>query len=83
MDFKTEFKPLTVQPQEIEGISFNMIDSEFGEHNFTEEQYKVVQRVVHASADFELGNSMLFHTKQFKQVFRQFVMENKYMPMYK
>ena len=45
MDFKTEFKPLTVQPQEIEGISFNMIDSEFGEHNFTEEQYKVVQRV--------------------------------------
>lgn len=61
MDFKTEFKPLTVQPQEIEGISFNMIDSEFGDHHFTPEQYKVVQRVVHASADFELGHNMLFH----------------------
>ncbi|ERN52982.1 precorrin-8X methylmutase [Alkalihalophilus marmarensis] len=63
MDFLTDFKPLTVQPQEIEGMSFNMIDEEFGQHSFTEEQYKIVQRVVHASADFELGHSMLFHEK--------------------
>ncbi|EIT86466.1 precorrin-8X methylmutase CbiC [Fictibacillus macauensis ZFHKF-1] len=61
MDFKTEFKPLTVQPQEIEGKSFEMIDEEIGEHPFTEEQYPVVRRVIHASADFELGKSMLFH----------------------
>lgn len=66
MDFRTEFKPLTVQPQEIEGLSFNMIDSEFGEHAFTEQQYKIVQRVVHASADFELGHSMLFHDDAIK-----------------
>ncbi len=63
MDFHTDFKPLTVQPQEIEGKSFNMIDEEFGDHDFTQEEYKVVQRVVHASADFELGHSMLFHDK--------------------
>lgn len=61
MDFKTEFKPLTVQPQEIEGKSFEMITEELGEHPFTEEQYPVVQRVIHASADFELGRSMVFH----------------------
>lgn len=61
MDFRTEFKPLTVQPQEIEGKSFSMIDEEFGEHSFTNDQYKIVQRVVHASADFELGHSLLFH----------------------
>ncbi|WP_416150840.1 precorrin-8X methylmutase [Salipaludibacillus sp. HK11] len=61
MDFRTEFKPLTIQPQEIEGKSFTMIDEEFGEHQFTEQQYKVVQRIVHASADFELGHSVLFH----------------------
>ncbi|MFS1512688.1 precorrin-8X methylmutase [Chengkuizengella sp. SCS-71B] len=61
MDFKTEFKPLTVQPQEIEGKSFEMITEELGEHSFTEEQYPVVQRVIHASADFELGRSVLFH----------------------
>ncbi|WP_096201122.1 precorrin-8X methylmutase [Bacillus sp. FJAT-45350] len=61
MDFNTEFKPLTVQPQEIEGKSFEMITEELGEHSFTEEQYPVVQRVIHASADFELGRSMVFH----------------------
>ena len=61
MDFHTEFKPLTVQPQEIESASFEMITEELGEHSFTEEQYPVVQRVIHASADFELGRSMVFH----------------------
>ncbi|ALS23532.1 MULTISPECIES: precorrin-8X methylmutase [Paenibacillus] len=61
MDFRTEFKPLTVQPQEIEEKSFAMITEELGEHSFTEEQYKVVQRVIHASADFELGRSLVFH----------------------
>lgn len=61
MDFRTEFKPLTVQPQEIEGRSFEMIDEEIGEHPFTDEQYRVVQRVIHASADFELGRSLVFH----------------------
>lgn len=61
MDFNTQFKPLTVQPQEIEGKSMEMIDAEIGEHSFTEEQYPVVQRVIHSSADFELGKSMVFH----------------------
>ncbi|KOO46548.1 precorrin-8X methylmutase [Priestia koreensis] len=61
MDFRTEFKPLTVQPQQIEGKSFEMITEEIGEHPFTDEQYRVVQRVIHASADFELGRSMVFH----------------------
>lgn len=61
MDFKTQFKPLTVQPQQIEGKSFEMITEELGEHSFTEEQYPVVQRVIHASADFELGRSLVFH----------------------
>lgn len=61
MDFRTEFKPLTVQPQQIEGKSFEMITEEIGEHLFTDEQYRVVQRVIHASADFELGRSMVFH----------------------
>ncbi|MGO4886987.1 precorrin-8X methylmutase [Anaerobacillus sp. MEB173] len=61
MDFSTKFKPMTTQPQEIEGLSFEMITEEIGEHPFTEEQYPVVQRIIHASADFELGRSVLFH----------------------
>lgn len=63
MDFHTEFKPLTVQPQEIEEKSFEMITEELGEHTFTPEQYPVVQRVIHASADFELGRSLVFHPR--------------------
>ncbi|WP_408010306.1 precorrin-8X methylmutase [Pseudalkalibacillus sp. A8] len=61
MNFKTEFKPITVQPQMIEAKSFEMIDEEIGEYSFTEEQYPIVRRVIHASADFELGKSLLFH----------------------
>lgn len=61
MDFKTEFKPMTVQPQEIEELSFQIITDELGEHSFTEEQFPVVQRVIHASADFDLGRSLVFH----------------------
>ncbi|GFZ99174.1 precorrin-8X methylmutase [Paenibacillus marchantiophytorum] len=63
MDFHTEFKPLTVQPQEIEEKSFEMITEELGEHPYTAEQYPVVQRVIHASADFELGRSLVFHPR--------------------
>ncbi|MFS0576816.1 precorrin-8X methylmutase [Sporosarcina sp. 179-K 3D1 HS] len=61
MDFQTEFKPVTIQPREIEELSFQMITDELGEHPFTPEQYPVVQRVIHASADFELGRSLVFH----------------------
>ncbi|EXX87167.1 precorrin-8X methylmutase [Paenibacillus darwinianus] len=63
MDFKTEFKQLTVQPEEIEVKSFEMITEELGAHSFTQEQYPVVQRVIHASADFELGRSLVFHPR--------------------
>jgi precorrin-8X/cobalt-precorrin-8 methylmutase len=61
MDFKTDFKPHTVQPHEIESLSFDMITEEFGEHDLTPEEYKVVQRIVHASADFELGRQVVIH----------------------
>lgn len=66
MDFKTNFKPATIQPQAIEGLSFDMITEELGEHPFTDEQYPIVQRVIHASADFELGRSLVFHQDAIK-----------------
>ncbi len=61
MDFGTEFQPLIVEPQKIEDRSFQIIAEELGSHIFTPSQFKVVQRVIHASADFELGRSMVFH----------------------
>lgn len=60
-DCKEETNPLKIQPQEIENRSFAEITEEVGEHSYTTEQYKVVQRIIHASADFELGKSMIFH----------------------
>jgi len=63
MDFKMDFKPATIQPQDIEALSFNIITEEIGEHPFSEEQYPVVQRVIHAAADFELGRSLIFHPR--------------------
>jgi precorrin-8X/cobalt-precorrin-8 methylmutase len=61
MNFATEFQPVTTQPQEIESRSFQIIAEELGPHPFTDEQFPVVQRVIHASADFELGRSLVFH----------------------
>lgn len=61
VDFGTEFKPVTVQPQEIEGLSFQIITEELGEHSFSALEYPIVQRIIHASADFELGRSLVFH----------------------
>jgi len=61
MKFDSGFVPLTLQPQEIESASFKMIDDEIGPHSFSQEQYPIVRRVIHASADFDLGKSMIFH----------------------
>ena len=61
MDFGTEFQPQIIEPQKIEDRSFEIITEELGEHSFTPTQFKVVQRVIHASADFELGRSLVFH----------------------
>lgn len=63
MDASSGFQPLTTQPQEIEVKSFEIIAEELGAHDFTPAQFRVVQRVIHASADFELGRSVAFHPR--------------------
>ncbi|MGG0720167.1 precorrin-8X methylmutase [Robertmurraya massiliosenegalensis] len=60
MNFNTSFTPITVNPDKIYDHSFAIIKEEMGEHSFTDEQWLVVRRVIHASADFELGRSMIF-----------------------
>lgn len=40
-------------PMDIENKSFEIIESELGSHNFTEEELKIVKRVIHTTADFE------------------------------
>lgn len=40
--------------------SFAVIDREIGEHNFTDQEYAIVQRVIHSTADFEFKELMHF-----------------------
>ncbi|HWI46713.1 precorrin-8X methylmutase [Rummeliibacillus pycnus] len=61
MDFKTDFKPLTVDPDKIYEHSFETIAEEYGPHDFTEDEWKIIRRIIHASADFDLGRSVMIH----------------------
>lgn len=63
MDFGTEFQPTTVQPEEIVEQSFAMVTAELGAHDFSDEQFPIVRRAIHTSADFELGRSLVFHDR--------------------
>ena len=41
------------KPMDIEKRSFEIIEEEMGRHNFSEEELKIVKRVIHTTADFE------------------------------
>lgn len=49
-----------MKPEEIESESFRIILSEMGLHHFTENELPIVQRVIHATADFEYANILRF-----------------------
>lgn len=40
--------------------SFTIIDQEIGEHDFTSDEYAIVRRVIHSTADFELAKLIYF-----------------------
>jgi precorrin-8X/cobalt-precorrin-8 methylmutase len=50
-----------MKPCEIETLSFQIIDQEAGAHGFSDEQWPVVRRMIHTSADFEYRDSVRFH----------------------
>jgi precorrin-8X/cobalt-precorrin-8 methylmutase len=52
---------LTDAGRQIEHDSFAIVDSEAGEHNYSPEQWQVVRRMIHASADFEFNGLTRFH----------------------
>jgi precorrin-8X/cobalt-precorrin-8 methylmutase len=51
---------LHLSPEEIETESFRLIDAEIGPHQWSPDQWPVVRRVIHTSADFEYGQSLVF-----------------------
>ena len=50
-----------MKPDEIENQSFAIIDREAGPHNFTADQWTIVRRMIHTSADFEYMENVRFH----------------------
>lgn len=50
-----------MKPNEIETESFRIIDREAGPHGFSLEQWQVVRRMIHTSADFDYMRSVRFH----------------------
>ena len=51
---------LTMKPEDIETESFRIIDSEAGSHGWSENEWQVVRRAIHTSADFEYAATMTF-----------------------
>ena len=49
-----------MRPNEIEGESFRIILQELGAHSFSARELPIVQRVIHATADFEYARLLAF-----------------------
>ena len=49
-----------MKPQEIEDLSFKIIEEEAGDHGFDQDTWPVVRRMIHTSADFEYIQSVRF-----------------------
>lgn len=56
---------------DIEKKSFDIIDSEIGTHGYTESQWAIVRRVIHATADFDFasGGKIIFHETAIQSAF--------------
>lgn len=52
---------LTQAGQKIEHDSFAIVDNEVGEHSYTDAQWNIVRRMIHATADFEFNGLTHFH----------------------
>ena len=49
-----------LRPEEIEAESFRIIEAELGPHSWSAQEWPIVRRAIHTSADFEWAQSMFF-----------------------
>ncbi len=61
MSQNTVTEQLTQAGQKIEHDSFAIVDNETGNHNYTDAQWQIVRRMIHATADFEFNGLSRFH----------------------
>jgi len=52
---------LTAVGQKIEHDSFAIVDNEVGQHDYPSDQWQIVRRMIHATADFEFNGLTRFH----------------------
>lgn len=57
----TVTEQLTEAGRKIEHSSFDIVDNESGEHSYTDSQWQVVRRMIHATADFTFNGLAEFH----------------------
>jgi precorrin-8X/cobalt-precorrin-8 methylmutase len=58
-----DMRQMTALGRSIEDGSFAIIDAEAGAHGFGADEWQVVRRVIHATADFEFKTLMQFHPR--------------------
>jgi precorrin-8X/cobalt-precorrin-8 methylmutase len=58
MNGANDMRQMTARGRGIEDESFAIIDAEVGAHDFPPDEWQVVRRVIHATADFELKSLM-------------------------
>jgi precorrin-8X/cobalt-precorrin-8 methylmutase len=61
MSQANDMRQLTSLGRQIEDSSFAIIDEEAGPHGFAPDEWQVVRRVIHATADFEFKTLMELH----------------------
>ncbi|MCB2184143.1 MAG: precorrin-8X methylmutase [Desulfobulbaceae bacterium] len=50
-----------IKPADIEAESFRIIEEELGSHSFTDEEFAIVRRVIHATGDFSFAENVKIH----------------------
>ncbi|MFW6054354.1 MAG: precorrin-8X methylmutase [Thermodesulfobacteriota bacterium] len=50
-----------MRPEDIESLSFQIIEQEAGQHGLPPGQWRIVRRMIHTSADFEYIETVRFH----------------------
>src|SRR5574342_142534 len=59
---------ITNKGQSIEDKSMEIIESEIGSHSYNKDEWPIVRRIIHATADFDFArqNMMIFHKNAIK-----------------
>lgn len=52
-----------MKPEDIEAMSFDIIDAEAGAHCFVWDQWQIVRRMIHTTADFDWMQTVRFHPR--------------------